>query len=269
MEGLAGAELGAEFDLRHAIAWGTLPLVVQDYAGARDVLSAYVHTYLREEIREEGLIRKVEPFVRFLEIAGIMNGQQLNAENVGRDAGVPRKTVVTYFAILEDTLMGHRLPAYQPAIKVREQVHPKFYWFDPGVARAAANRLYDPVDSTWLGHALETLIFHELRVYNHTFGRERPLAYYRSQSGAEIDFIVEVEKKTSARKPTVICIEVKHAKKWKRSWERPMRDFSASSKLKVARSLGLYLGDVTYHFEGVDVLPVPRFLEDLFAGKIF
>jgi predicted AAA+ superfamily ATPase len=269
MESLARPELGADFDLPQALAWGTLPLVVPDYGSARDVLSAYVHTYLREEIREEGLIRKVEPFVRFLEIAGIMNGQQLNAENIGREASVPRNTVVTYFSILEDTLMGYRLPAYRPQLKVREQVHPKFYWFDPGVARAAANLLFDPIDPTWLGRALETLVFHELRVYNHSSGRERPLAYYRTQSGAEVDFIVEVEKRTSTRKPTVICIECKYAKKWKRGWEKALRDFAGSSKLKVERSLGLYLGEAAYHFDGVDVLPVPRFLDDLFAGKIF
>ncbi|MBI4601532.1 MAG: AAA family ATPase [Planctomycetes bacterium] len=80
---------------------------------------------------------------------------------------------------------------------------------------------------------------------------------------------VEVEKRTSTRKPTVICIEVKYAKKWKRGWEKALRDFAGSSRLKVERSLGLYVGEAAYHFDGVDVLPVPRFLDDLFAGKLF
>jgi uncharacterized protein len=43
--------------------------------GAPGILSAYVNTYLKEEIREEGLVRKVPPFVRFLGIAGQLNGQ--------------------------------------------------------------------------------------------------------------------------------------------------------------------------------------------------
>lgn len=64
-----------------------------------------------------------------------MNGQAVNASNFSREAGVPRPSVDHYFSILEDTLLTHWLPAYQPGIKVRERSHPKSYWFDPGVAR--------------------------------------------------------------------------------------------------------------------------------------
>ena len=50
--------------------------------------------------------------------------------------------------------------------KVHEAAHPKFYGFDAGVARAATGLHRDPVDRTWRGTALETLIYHELRVFN-------------------------------------------------------------------------------------------------------
>ena len=80
-------------------------------------------------------------------------------------------------------------------MKVREQAHPKFYWFDPGVARAAAGLLFDPVDRLWKGAALENLIYHELQVYNLTQNRNRPISFYRSASGVEIDFIVETRKR--------------------------------------------------------------------------
>ncbi len=64
------------------------------------------------------------------------------------------------------SLLGHFLPAYRPGAKVREQSHPKFYWFDSGVARAAAGLLFDPADRVWKGSSLETLILHELKVCN-------------------------------------------------------------------------------------------------------
>jgi hypothetical protein len=53
-----------------------------------------VRDYTREEIKEEGFVRKVEPFLRFLSIAGLLNGQIVSFENVGREAQVPRKSVV-------------------------------------------------------------------------------------------------------------------------------------------------------------------------------
>ena len=127
-----------------------------------------VNTYLKEEIKEEGIVRNLPPFLRFLEVAGLLNGQVVNGQNIAREASIPRASVDSYFSILEDTLLGHFLPAYRPKAKVREQAHPKFYWFDPGVARGAAGLLFDPVDRLWRGTALETTLFHELRVYNDT-----------------------------------------------------------------------------------------------------
>lgn len=269
LEPLSFAELGSAFALRAVLDWGALPLVVNEPEHARDILASYVHTYIREEIREEGLVRKVEPFLRFLEIAGMLNGQVVSFENVGREAQVPRKSVVQYFSILEDTLVAYRLPAFQPRVKVREIAHAKYYWFDPGVARAAAGLLGEALDATWRGLALETLLFHELRVYNRHAGRDRPLSYYRTRAGLEVDFVVQLERPTLSRRATVLCIEVKSSRRWDRRWETAMRDLAQSGQLTVARMLGVYLGDTRYHFDGVDVLPVADFLSDLFAGRIF
>lgn len=269
MEGLTSRELGELFNLPHALEWGTLPLVCLGEAAPRDTLSTYVHTYIREEIREEGLLRKTEPFVRFLQIAGIMNGQLVNKENIARDAKVPRSTVDTYFAILEDTLLGHFLPAYQPAAKVRERAHPKFYWFDQGVARGAAGLLDDPADPLWLGYALETLIFHELRVYDQVAERNRPLFFYQTGNGAEIDFVIETRKRTSNTKPHIVCCEVKYAKKWRREWEQPMRALAASGKVIVDKMFGIYGGETPYHFDGIDVLPATTFLHRLHKGEVY
>ncbi|MFO0982970.1 MAG: DUF4143 domain-containing protein [Planctomycetota bacterium] len=269
LEGFSFAELGRAFDRKHVLEWGSLPLVVNEPEHCRDILAAYVHTYIKEEIKEEGLVRKIEPFLRFLEVAGMLNGQIVNFENIGREAQVPRKSVVQYFSILEDTLVAHRLPSYQPQVKVKEVVHPKYYWFDQGVARAAANLLNEPVDATWTGVALETLVYHELRVYHQQAARGRAFFYYRTGGGAEIDFIVQLEKQTPSRKARVVCLEVKSAKRWKREWEAAMRGFHSSEKLHVERMIGVYLGDTVYHFDGVDVMPLEHFLTELFAGRLY
>ncbi len=269
MEGLVAKEMGGQFNLPEALKWGSLPLVVLNPGAATETLSAYVHTYIREEIKEEGLVRKTEPFLRFLEIAALLNGQQVNKENIAREAKVPRSTVDVYFSILEDTLLGNFLPAYRPEVKVREQVHPKFYWFDTGVARAAANLLYDPPDGLWLGHALETFLFHELRVYNHTQSKHRPIYFYRTGAGNEIDFLVETKKRTTSSKPHLVAIEVKYGPRWQRKWEGPMRSLANSNKVKVEKMFGVYQGNDSYHFDGIEILPAASFLKKLYAGEVF
>ncbi len=262
-------ELKDSFDIDFSIEWGFLPWIQLDRENAADILNSYVNTYIKEEIKEEGIVRRLPPFLRFLNIAGQLNGQIINRLNIAREAAVPRSTVDVYFSILEDTLLGQFLPAYRPNLKVREQAHPKFYWFDPGVARAAAGLLFDPADRLWLGTALENLIFHELTVYNHTNNKNRPIYFYRTVSGVEIDFVVETGKRRPDTKARVVCIEVKLATKWNRKWEQAMRSMKADNRIKVDRMFGVYTGQITYHFDGLDVLPVRDFLELLHNGGVF
>lgn len=262
-------ELGASFNMKKALECGTLPLVYLNPSDAHDILESYVATYIREEIKEEGLVRKVEPFLRFLEVAGLMNGQQLNLNNIASEAQVPRNTVETYFSILEDTLVGFRLPAYRPGLKVRETAHPKFYWFDSGVARGAAGLIHEPLDALWLGNALETYVYHELRVYNQTYAKHRKIAYYRTPAGSEIDFIIETKSRRFNTPAHVVAIEVKSSKKWDRKWEKPLREFSQNKTLKIDGIYGIYLGDKIYSFGNVKILPVAEFFKRLYQGDIF
>lgn len=271
MEGFSFAEIQDSFDLETVLNWGTLPLVyfAETEALKAQILSAYVHTYIKEEIQQEGIVRNIEQFVRFLEVAGLVNAQIINKENIARDAKIARSTVDVYFSILQDTLLAHTLPAYRANIKVREQAHPKFYWFDVGVARGASGMLHDPLDKMQLGWALETLIFHELRVYNHISGKNRPIYYYRTASGAEIDFVIETRRKTQTTKPHVVCIEVKYSKNWDRRYEKPMLSLAGSPQIVAQRLFGVYSGSESYYFDAVEVLPVVEFLKKLHRGEVF
>jgi len=262
-------ELGDAFDVEFSLQWGLLPLVQFDRENAPDILNSYVNTYIKEEIKEEGIVRRLPPFLRFLGIAGLLNGQLVNGQNISREAGVPRSSVDVYFSILEDTLLGHFLPAYRPNVKVREQTRPKFYWFDPGVARAAAGLLFDPADRLWKGTALENLIYHELRVHNLTQNRNRTISFYRTGSGVEIDFVIETRKRQLSSYAHVVCLEVKMAEKWDRKWERPMRSLNNHNSIHVDKMIGVYTGNRAYHFDGIDVMPVKEFLKRLHRGDIF
>jgi len=269
MEPFCSAELGDGFDREYALEWGMLPIVQVDRSNAAGVLTAYVGTYLKEEIQAEGVIRSFPPFARFLAIAGQLNAQMLNAQNVAREAAIPRSSVDGYFSVLTDTLLAHFLPPYRPGLKVREGAHPKFFWVDAGIARAAAGLLRDPVDRAWKGASLETLIYHELRVHNSVAGKYRHLAYYRTAAGAEIDFVIETRKQQSGRPAHVVCVEVKLSPRWERRWERSMRDLQTLGGIKVDKMFGVYTGERSYHFDGLDVWPIEVFLRNLHLGKVF
>ena len=157
---LTAAELGDVFAIEDALRFGTLPAVASERAETDkvDILEAYAENYLTQEIRQEALVKSLESFTRFLDVAAQMNGQVTSVAGIARDAGVARPTVQRYFEILVDTLVGTWLPAWRPRAKVKEVAHPKFYFFDPGVVRALAGRLREPVGAEERGHLLETYV---------------------------------------------------------------------------------------------------------------
>lgn len=269
MAPFSAVEMGDRFDLQSALAYGLLPIVQMDRHHAGASLRAYVDTYIKEEIRQEGVIRNLPPFLRFLALAGQLSGQVVNGQNLAREAGVGRSTVDSYFSVLTDTLLGAFLPAWQPNIKVRERTHPKFYWFDSGVARAAAGLLDDPPERAWLGTALETYILHECRVRNAVSGQARGLYYYGLAAGGEVDLIIETRRPQPEAPARIIAVEIKLSEKWDRKWERAVRDLAASTRVEVARMMGVYTGSRRYCFDGFDVLPVVDFVQQLHAGQLF
>lgn len=268
METFVAEELGENFNLERACEWGTLPLLTLHTDEEYPILKSYVSTYLKEEIQAEGFVRNLGSFNRFLEIAGLINGQQINIENLARDAGVKRHVMHEYLEILEDTLLIHMLPSYRIRAKVREAAHSKLYWFDPGVAKVCAGFRNQSENSEWLGYALETYIFHELRVYFETSGKDYPIAYYQTP-GSEIDFIIETRKAYGKQRAQIVTLEVKWSNRWKSEWEKPSRSLAATGKIEVARMIGLYRGTERLTYDGFEVWPVTDFLKALYLGKIF
>ena len=114
----------------------------------------------------------------------------------------------------------------------------------------------------------ETLLFHELRVANMVQSRHRPLGYYKTAAGVEIDFVIEKRRRRANTKPRVILIEAKLANRWDRAWDRPMRELAKTPGIEVEACFGVYTGTRSYRFDEVEVLPVTDFLTRLHAGEI-
>lgn len=254
-------EVGGDPPIDGWLRYGGLPMVrgEKSAAGRTDLLEAYVETYLTQEIRAEALVRSLESFARFLEVVALANGQVTNVSSLARDAAVARPTVQGHFEVLTDTLIGAWLPAWRPRAKVKEVAHPKFYLFDCGVARALAQRLREPLESAERGTLLETLVHHELRAQVAYAGLGGELAYYRTPSGTEIDFIW-------TRGKLAVGVEVKASARWRPEFSRALRELQDGGTIQHA--YGVYLGDRPLRDGEVDVLPVNAFLRELSAGRV-
>lgn len=239
------SELGARFDVGHAARFGLLPAVWSGVDPA-PFLSAYVGTYLREEVLQESLVRNIGTFHRFLEAASFSQGQPLNMQSVAADCGLSRKTVESHFDLLEDLLLAVRLPVFRRRAARKLSVHPKFFYFDAGVFRSVRPR--GPLDSgdEIDGAAYETLLFQTVRAENANRELGYDLSFWRTQEGQEVDLVAYGERGLHA-------IEVKHSDRFRESDIHAVRLFC--SDYPEAKGLLLYGGSNRYRFGSIEVLP--------------
>ncbi len=188
-------ELKKAFNLEEALCFGMLPKIFSFKNNAHKVkfLQSYTMTYLKEEIWSEHLVKDLEHFRRFLEVAAQSNGKIVNYSNIARDVGVDDKTVKNYFTLLEDTLIGHFLEPFSHSFRKRLKTASKFYYFDVGVARAlSATLALTPLPGTsYYGDLFEQFIIMEAIKLKHYYQSEYRFSYLMTASDVEIDLIIE------------------------------------------------------------------------------
>ncbi len=186
------AEIKAGFSLKDALQFGTLPALSEKTSREKiDILSTYVHTYLREEIQSEGIARNLGGFSRFLDMAASQFGELVSYSAISRECHIPVRTVQSYYEILEDTLIGFKLLPWARSLRKRLVAHPKFYFFDLGVTNAVNKQLTAHLESQLSGRLFEQFVILETYRLLHYLQSEANLYFWRTNNGAEVDLIIE------------------------------------------------------------------------------
>jgi len=251
------SELGTAFKLDEALCRGTVPLVVA--AQEPDAtLAAYAMLYVREEVMAEGLVRDIGGFSRFLEAISFSQASLLNITEVSRECEVSRKTVEGYVSVLEDMLLGNRLPVFSRRAKRKLIKQAKFYFADCGVFRSVRPR--GPLDRPEEidGAALEGLVYQHLKAWVDYSDRSNELFFWRTQSGTEVDFVIYGESQ-------FIALEVKNSRKVNRKDLRALKTFRGD--YPECTTALLYRGTDRLVVDDVWCLPCEDFLRRLTPSK--
>jgi len=191
---LVRRELGEAYDLDRALRFGGLPEIwnLGTDPDRADFLRAYAHGYLREEIRSEQVVRRLDPFRRFLEVAAQGAGKILNYARIARDVGSDPKTIQAWYGVLEDTLLGFHVDGYHSSVRKQLRQAPKFYLFDPGVARAMGHLLTVPPlpGTSYYGELFEALVVTELYARNAYESLDWRFSYLLTKGGLEVDLVL-------------------------------------------------------------------------------
>jgi predicted AAA+ superfamily ATPase len=252
------AELGERFRLDDAIQFGTTPVVFSSTDKA-DALASYIHTYIEQEVKHEGLVRNIGHFNRFMEVLSFSHGALLSLSDIARESEVPRKTVESYVSVVEDLLLGYRLPVFSRCAKRHLIKQNKFYFIDQGVFNGLRPKGLLDSPSEISGAALEGLVFQHLKSWIEYFRLKLSLHFWRTKSGTEVDFVlygengfyaIEVKNSTAVRKKDLSALKAF------------LKDYPEAKAILVFR------GDVPLEIDGISCVPCESFLLSLSGREV-
>ncbi len=258
---LVPAELGRDFQLERVLRFGSIPLVWQA-DDPKSTLEAYTQLFIREEIRAEALVRNLPGFLRFLPVAALFHGQVINVAGLARDAATARTTIEGYVGILQDTLLVTLLPAFEARLRARERQHPKLFWVDSGVVRAAKRQL-GPVAAEERGSLLEGWVLTVLRAHNEGSDLFEEISYWAPAQArqTEVDFLLR-------RGRDYLALEVKAQRRFSTPQLSGLRAIADLPRL--VRRVLVYLGDRRLKTEdGIDVWPLEVLLAALAGDNLW
>jgi len=244
-----------DFDLSRYFNRGGLPRAWLSPSPAEE-LKNYARLYLSEEIKAEALTRKIDNFVRFLDVMALQNGKEMHYANVSSDAGVPVRTVENYIQILKDTLIGFDILPFLAARRRKAITRSKFYFFDVGVTNGLARRGEVLPGSAAFGECFEHWLMMEMRAWLGINRRGEPMQYWRTKTGLEVELIVG-DKLALEFKATPQVID-RHLKGLKALREEGLvKDFAVVSLDPVPREVN-----------GIKIYPWTEFTKALWKGKL-
>ncbi|MSR20788.1 MAG: ATP-binding protein [Gemmatimonadetes bacterium] len=250
------AELGDDFSLDDALRVGLIPLILASPEPER-ALRDYAGLYVREEVRAEALVRSHGDFSRFLEVIAFSHASPVNISDIARDCAITRRTAEGYLGVLEDLLLGARLPPFTRGAVRATIAHPKFYYFDAGLYQSLlpAGPLDRPSEAG--GAALEGIVVQHLRAWASDAG-DHTVSFWRTRTGLEVDIVLYGPEE-------FIAVEVKLSRTVKSSDLSGLRAFGTD--YPEAKRFVLARGARSEEVDGIRILPVAEALKRVRPGE--
>lgn len=166
----------------------------QDSAGRSAWFERYRLGYLEQDLGQLKAVSDLPRFQALMRSAARRIGNLVNHAELARDVKMPQTTVHEHLRLLETTFQAVRLAPFARSVKRRLIRTPKLYWSDTGLALHVAS-------SEPSGAHLENYVLCDLLAWRDTEVPRPEISYWRTASGAEVDFVIE-------RKRELLAIQV-------------------------------------------------------------
>jgi predicted AAA+ superfamily ATPase len=168
------------------------------YPEKRDLwVKSYIQTYLERDVRQLENIKDLRAFEIFVNLCAALHSHEFHPAHLARDCGATQPTIKAWSRILEASYLAMMLPPFFKNYGKRIIKTSKFYMTDPSLVCFLTRQ---PAAESVLRGNMGGAIFEGLMVceawkafLNH--GEKPSLFFWRSQSGLEVDMIIQARGK--------------------------------------------------------------------------
>ena len=162
--------------------------------------SSYFSTYIERDVRNIKQIIDLGVFRDFLTLLAARVGRLLNFSEIAKECGISQPTVRSWIRVLETSQLIYLLRPFRRNITKRIVKAPTLYFMDTGLlcyllGIDTGERLRKTAES---GHLFENMVVAEAVKRASVLKGQTDLWFYRTQSGVEVDLVVERKGRTHA-----------------------------------------------------------------------
>lgn len=170
------------------VVFGGYPEVIKTtVAGTKERLLANIaDLYIEKDIVSFFKIENTREFRNFVKALSMNAAQVLQLSVLGSEAGLTYYKAGEFMNILENTYVAERVYPYFSNSRTSIRKSPKLFFFDMGLRNAVLGNLSKYGNRDDAGRLAENFVFGELRRLGYN------VRYWRTKSGAEMDFVLEI-----------------------------------------------------------------------------
>jgi predicted AAA+ superfamily ATPase len=231
--------------LAQQIIWGGLPevLEIESDQGRLKYLSNYLQTYLEKDIREITTISDLLLYENLMRVMAEQTGSVRDDQKVVNALQCSRNTLQKYEGYLAATWQYFEVEPYIGNTLKRLVKSPKGYLRNNGlISYFTGIRDSNILNQTGLiGHRFENWFLNELSSFMDPISDYHKVYFWRTHSGQEVDFIVQMGQK-------IFPFEITYSTQVITKKIRNLRDFLADEP-KAVFGIYLYQGQLKYDEE--------------------
>ena len=181
--------------LHHRMQYGFYPEVINNPGKEIEILKLISNSYLYKDILSYQQIRKPQLVEKLVQALALQAGNEVSYNELAKLCGTDNVTIEKYVSYLEQAFVIFRLPAFSRNLRNELKKARKIYFWDTGIRNAVINNFNAPHLRSDIGALWENFVVAERLKYNAYRSHYSNNYFWRTTSGAEIDYLEDYNGK--------------------------------------------------------------------------